>query len=128
MQTIKKALAALGKILLAEILKPIEEIKEEQREQGKRLDKLTEHVEELHGGDAIIKECDLASLDNQICTRIAKCRDRRYTTAEDRRIVTRMHQAYQSRGGNHGEENEYKIFCALMTQEEYERSVASEKR
>ena len=128
MQTIKKALAALGKILLAEILKPIEEIKEEQREQGKRLDKLTEHVEELHGGDAIIKECDLASLDNQICTRIAKCRDRQYTTAEDRRIVTRMHQAYQSRGGNHGEENEYKIFCALMTQEEYERSVASEKR
>lgn len=122
MQTIKKALAALGKILLAEILKPIEEIKEGQREQGKRLDKLAEHVEELHGGDAIIKECDLASLDNQICTRIAKCRDRQYTTAEDRRIVTRMHQAYQSRGGNHGEENEYKIFCALMTQEEYERS------
>lgn len=122
MQTIKKLLGALGKILLAEILKPIEEIKKEQREQGKRLDKLTEHVEELHGGDAIIKECDLASLDNQICTRIAKCRDRRYTTAEDRRIVTRMHEAYQSRGGNHGEENEYEIFCALMTQEEYERS------
>lgn len=126
MQTIKQALAALGKILLAEILEPINEIKKEQKKQGERLDKLAEHVEELHGGDAIIKECDLASLDNQICTRIAKCRERQYTTAEDRRIVTRMHEAYRSRGGNHGEENEYKIFCALMTQEEYERSMKHE--
>ena len=123
MQTIKKLLGALGKILLAEILKPIEEIKDEQKAQRKTIDGIVEHMEELHHDDPVTKECDLASLDNQICTRIAKCRERGYTTAEDRRIVTRMHEAYRKRGGNHGEENEYAVFCRLPTKEEFERSM-----
>lgn len=122
MQTIKKLLGALGKILLAEILKPIEEIKKEQKAQGERLDGLARRVEALHEADPDIVECDLASLDNQIGTRIAKCMERGYTTAEDRRAVTRMHEAYHKRGGNHGEENEYARFLQLKTKEEYERS------
>lgn len=122
MQTIKRLLGALGKILLAEILKPIEEIKKEQKAQGTRIDSLAARVEALHKADPDIIECDLASLDNQIGTRIAKCRARGYTTAEDRRAVTRMHDAYKKRGGNHGEENEYAVFCLLPTKEEYERS------
>lgn len=122
MDKIKKLLGALGKILLAEILKPIEEIKTEQKEQRKTIEGIVSHMEELHRGDPDIRECDLASLDNQICTRIAKCRERGYTTAEDRRIVTRMHTAYKKRGGNHGEDNEYAVFCRLPTKEEFERS------
>lgn len=115
-------LARLGKILLAEIVEPIEDIRKTQKAQAARLDQIVRHIDELHCGDATIKECDLASLDNQICTRIAKCRSRGFTTAEDRRIVTRMHEAYRARGGNHGEENEYAVFCRLKTEEEHERS------
>ena len=94
----------LGKLLLAEILEPIEDIRRTQVAQGERLDRIVSH-----------------SLDNQICTRIAKCRSRNYTTAEDRRIVTRMHDAYRARGGNHGEEREYALFCQLKTEEEHRR-------
>lgn len=119
----KSLLSKLGALLLAEVLRPIEEIKAEQKEQRAALQRLTEHVETLHQDDAIVKECDLASLDNQICTRIAKCRERGYTTTEDRRIVSRMHTVYRARGGNHGEENEYDIFCKLPTQEAYWQKI-----
>lgn len=122
-KAVSPLLARLGKILLAEILEPIEEIRRTQKAQDARLDKIVSHIDELHAGDSLIKECDLASLDNQICTRIAKCRSRNYTTAEDRRIVTRMHDAYRARGGNHGEEHEYALFCQLKTEEEHRREA-----
>lgn len=109
--------AKLGKMILAEVLTPLQEIRKTQQEQGEAIKALAERVEKLHSVDPIITECDLASLDNQICTRIAKCRERQYTTAEDRRIVGRMHDVYRKRGGNHGEENEYEIFRNLPTEE-----------
>lgn len=116
-------LTKVGKLILAEVLQPLEEIKATQKEQGEAIKALASRVEKLHEVDPIITECDLASLDNQICTRIAKCRDREYTTAEDRRIVGRMHEVYKKRGGNHGEENEYAIFCHLPTEEAYWHSI-----
>lgn len=116
-------LTKVGKLILAEVLQPLEEIKATQKEQGEAIKALTARVEKLHEVDPIITECDLASLDNQICTRIAKCRDRGYTTTEDRRIVGRMHTVYKKRGGNHGEENEYEIFCRLPTEEAYWHSI-----
>lgn len=116
-------LTKVGKLILAEVLQPLEEIKATQKEQGEAIKALAARVEKLHEVDPIITECDLASLDNQICTRIAKCRDRGYTTAEDRRIVGRMHEVYKKRGGNHGEENEYAIFCRLPTEEAYWHSI-----
>lgn len=126
---VKSILSRLGALLLAEVFKPIEEIKTAQSELSDRFNRLEDKVEQLeqkivklHAVDPIITECDLASLDNQICTRIAKCRDRGYTTSEDRRIVSRMHDVYQKRGGNHGEENEYAIFLKLKTEEEYNRT------
>ena len=115
-------LTKVGKLILAEVLQPLEEIKATQKEQGEAIKALAARVEKLHEVDPIITECDLASLDNQICTRIAKCRDRGYTTAEDRRIVGRMHEVYKKRGGNHGEENEYAIFCRLPTEEAFRRA------
>lgn len=116
-------LTKVGKLILAEVLQPLEEIKATQKEQGEAIKALAARVEKLHEVDPVITECDLASLDNQICTRIAKCRDRGYTTAEDRRIVGRMHEVYKKRGGNHGEENEYAIFCRLPTEEAYWHSI-----
>lgn len=125
---VNSLLAKIGKLILSEVLQPLEEIKQTQKEQGEAIKEqgaaikaLADRVEKLHEIDPIITECDLASLDNQICTRIAKCRERRYTTAEDRRIVGRMHRVYQQRGGNHGEENEYSIFCNLPTEEAYKK-------
>lgn len=78
-------------------------------------------MESKHAADPVAKECDLAILDDRICYLIGKCREKGYTTAEDRRRVGRMHDAYKARGGNHGEEKEYAIFCDLMTEEEYWR-------
>ena len=122
-KTINGLLTKVGKLILAEVLQPLEEIKATQKEQGEAIKALAARVEKLHEVDPIITECDLASLDNQICTRIAKCRDRGYTTTEDRRIVGRMHTVYKKRGGNHGEENEYEIFCRLPTEEAYWHSI-----
>jgi hypothetical protein len=34
-----------------------------------------------------------------------------------------MHTVYRARGGNHGEENEYDIFCKLPTQEAYWQKI-----
>lgn len=121
MQLLKDMLAKMGKLILAEVLQPLDEIKKTQQEQGEVIKALAERVEKLHSVDPIITECDLASLDNQICTRIAKCRERGYTTSEDRRIVSRMHSVYKKRGGNHGEDNEYNVFCALPTEEAFRR-------
>ena len=122
MQLLKDMLAKLGKLILAEVLQPLDEIKKTQQEQGEVIKALAERVEKLHSVDPIITECDLASLDNQICTRIAMCRERGYTTSEDRRIVGRMHSVYKKRGGNHGEDNEYNVFCALPTEEAFHRA------
>ena len=128
----------IGKMIAAELLKPLEEIKATQREQGEeiktlrreqseKIEKLASRVEELHTGDPIVEECDLASLDNQICTLIGKCRDKGFTTADERRRCDRMHEAYRGRGGNHGEELEYKnVFCRLPTEEEYNRMKKGE--
>ena len=60
-------------------------------------------------------------MDDRICYIIGICRQRGYTTAEERRRITRMHEAYKARGGNHGEENEYNRFLSLPSEEEYER-------
>ena len=84
----------------------------------KRLDKL----EHLHEQDAAALECDLSMMDDRICHLISMCVRKGFTTAEERRRVTRMHDAYKARGGNHGEENEYAVFCELPSQEEYERT------
>lgn len=87
----------------------------------KRFDKLEAEVAKRHEHDDAKKEFDLAMLDDQICRQIAECRRRGYTTQDERRRVTRMHEAYRARGGNHGEENEYEIFKSLPTEEDYNR-------
>lgn len=136
LKLLMSAVTAIGEVLVQELLKPLEEIKAAQKEQGeeikalrseqteqmKQLEKLSDRVEQLHKSDPIIEECDLASLDNQICTLIAKCREKGFTTADERRRCGRMHEAYTSRGGNHGEEHEYhNVFRQLPTAEEYVR-------
>lgn len=96
--------------LAEKITEPIDTI-------NKRLDRL----EQLHEQDAAALEADLSMMDDRICFLIGMCRRRGYTTADERRRVTRLHDAYKARGGNHGEENEYAGFLTLPTQEEYER-------
>ena len=86
-----------------------------------RLDAIDKRIDTLHAQDAAALEADLSVMDDRICHLISICRHRGYTTAEERRRITRMHEAYQARGGNHGEENEYARFLALPTEEEYER-------
>ena len=97
--------------LIEKIMEPIDAINE-------RLDRL----ERLHEQDRAAIECDLSVMDDRICELIGACRQRGYTTAEERRRITRMHEAYRARGGNHGEENEYARFLALPTEEEYNRA------
>lgn len=99
------------------------EIKRPMDEQTRTIKHLAEKVELLHKNDPVAEECDLAILDNAICTVITDCRRKGYTTADERRRVTRMHAAYKARGGNHGEEREYEIFCGLPTEEEYLRNM-----
>ena len=102
-----------------EIAAPIREMSGKIDEQNAKIEQLRVKMEEAHQYDAAARECDLASLDDQICQQIEKCRQRRYTTAEDRRRVGRMHRAYQARGGNDGETEEYAIFSRLPTEEEW---------
>jgi hypothetical protein len=102
--------------ILEKITEPIDTI-------NKRLDRL----EELHKQDAAALEADLSVMDDRICCLIGVCRNRGYTTAEERRRVTRMHDAYKARGGNHGEENEYAVFLSLPTEEEYRRTKEETK-
>lgn len=86
-----------------------------------KVDSLAMTVEAKHASDPAALECDLSLLDDRICYLIDKARERGYTTAGERRRVDRMHQAYQSRGGNHGEEKEYERYCKLPTEEEWRR-------
>lgn len=112
-----RALAGWVADALAEkIMEPIETI-------NRRLDRL----ESLHAQDEAALECDLSVMDDRICYLIGMCRRRGYTTADERRRVTRMHDAYKARGGNHGEENEYAVFRTLPTQEEFERKKEEER-
>lgn len=118
---LEKAAGWIAKALAEEITKPI-------KEQGQKIDdlidahkRLEERVSRLHEKDDAALEADLSVMDDRICYLIGICRQRGYTTAEERRRITRMHMAYRARGGNHGEENEYAVFCKLPTQEEYER-------
>ncbi|MBQ8202181.1 MAG: hypothetical protein IJZ74_10510, partial [Clostridia bacterium] len=116
---------AIGEWLISAVVdkanSQLDEIKDMLTAQQQQLIALHDTVESKHAEDPVAKECDLAILDDRICYLIGKCREKGYTTAEDRRRVGRMHDAYKARGGNHGEENEYAIFCDLMTEEEYRR-------
>ena len=121
---LKKAASWIVRALADEITKPI-------AEQGRKIDdlieahkRLEERVTSLHEQDEAALEADLSLMDDRICHLIGVCRQKRYTTAEERRRITRMHEAYQARGGNHGEENEYKVFCSLPTEEEYKQMHA----
>lgn len=114
---IKAACGWLADAIMAKLTAPFDRI-------NARLDTL----EALHGHDAAALECDLSIMDDRICFLIGVCRRRGYTTADERRRITRMHDAYRARGGNHGEENEYKTFLHLPTQEEYERMMNEEDK
>lgn len=92
------------------------------REPIDTLNERVDRLEHLHEQDKAALECDLSVMDDRICYLIGVCRKRGYTTADERRRVTRMHDAYRARGGNHGEENEYAVFLTLPTQEEFERT------
>lgn len=107
---LKKVVEWVADALVEKITEPIDVI-------NKRLDRL----EKLHEQDAAALEADLSVMDDRICHLIGVCRQRGYTTAEERRRITRMHEAYQARGGNHGEENEYSRFLTLPTEEDYFR-------
>lgn len=87
-----------------------------------RLDKIESRMEKLHASDEAALECDLSIMDDRICHLIGVCRRRNYTTVDERRRITRMHDAYKARGGNHGEENEYAAFLTIPTEEEYMRT------
>lgn len=110
---LRKIIEWIADALVEKITEPIDAI-------NKRLDRL----EHLHEQDAAALEADLSVMDDRICYLIGVCRKRGYTTADERRRVTRMHDAYKARGGNHGEENEYAVFLTLPTQEQYERMEA----
>lgn len=116
---------AIGAWLLGAVAdkaaEPLETIKAMLEAQQQQLTALHETVERKHAEDPVARECDLAMLDDRICYLIGKCREKGYTTAEDRRRVSRMHTAYKARGGNHGEDAEYAIFCTLPTAEEWAR-------
>ena len=123
---LKKAAGWIAKALAEEIIKPINE---QLSEQGEKLDsviqaqgRLETRVTALHESDAAALEADLSVMDDRICYLIGICRQRGYTTAEERRRITRMHEAYRARGGNHGEENEFSVFQHLPTEEEYQRT------
>ena len=106
----KKAVNWMADTLAEKIMEPIKDLTD-------RVDKL----EQKHDSDPAALECDLSVLDDRICCLIDKARERGYTTAGERRRVSRMHQAYRDRGGNHGEEEEYERYCKLPTEEEWRR-------
>lgn len=118
---LKEALAWIGNAVAAEMTKPIKELSVTVEKQNEALARLEQRVSKLHEPDEIARECDLSVMDDRICYLIDRCREKGYTTANDRRRVGRMHDAYKARGGNHGEEKEYEIFCQLKTEEEFKR-------
>lgn len=114
--------------LVNKILEPLEAINERLDTVDKRLDTvdsrlnaIDKRIDKLHAQDSAALEADLSVMDDRICHLINMCRHRGYTTAEERRRITRMHEAYKARGGNHGEEKEYERFLALPSEEEHER-------
>lgn len=115
---LKKIAGWVADVLVDKITEPIERMNERLDGMDKRLDEL----KSLHEQDAAALEADLSVMDDRICYLIGVCRKRGYTTAEERRRVTRMHDAYKARGGNHGEENEYAAFVKLPSEEEFMRA------
>lgn len=114
---IKKIGEWVADALVEKMTAPLDGMKDRLDKMAARLDGL----EKLHEQDAAALEADLSMMDDRICFLIGVCRRRGYTTADERRRVTRLHDAYRARGGNHGEENEYAVFLTLPTEEEYER-------
>lgn len=114
---LKKALSCIVRAIAQEITKPINELND-------KVERIEERISKLHEPDEVARECDLSIMDDRICYLIEKCREKGYTTANDRRVVGRMHEAYKARGGNHGEENEYAVFLRLPTEEEHNRMNA----
>ena len=114
---VKTIVGWVADALIEKITEPIERM--EKRLDG--IDKRIDELKSLHEQDGAALEADLSVMDDRICHLIGVCRQRGYTTAEERRRITRMHFAYKARGGNHGEENEYEDFLRLPSQEEYER-------
>ena len=114
---LKKVVGWVADALIDKIAEPIERMNERLDGMDKRLDEL----KSLHEQDAAALEADLSMMDDRICHVIGVCRKRGYTTAEERRRITRMHDAYRARGGNHGEEIEYAEFLKLPTEEDFRR-------
>lgn len=119
---IKKIGEWLAGAIKESLTAPINELREEVFGLTKAQTDLASKVEQKHADDPAALECDLSLLDDRICYLIDKARARGYTTAGERRRVDRMHQAYQSRGGNHGEEAEYAVYRRLPTEEEWKRT------
>ena len=115
---LKKVVEWVADAFIEKITEPIERI--EKRLDG--MDKRIDELKSLHEQDAAALEADLSMMDDRICHVIGVCRKRGYTTAEERRRITRMHDAYRARGGNHGEENEYAAFIKLPSEEEFMRA------
>lgn len=104
----------LVKALSDKLVEPIKDMQD-------KVESLAQTVEQKHASDPAALECDLSLLDDRICYLIDKARARGYTTAGERRRVSRMHEAYRARGGNHGEEMEFARYCKLPTEEEWRR-------
>ena len=107
---------------IEKITEPIERIEKRLDGVESRLDGIDKRIDMLHAQDAAALEADLSIMDDRICHLIGVCQKRGYTTAEERRRITRMHDAYRARGGNHGEEIEYAKFLKLPSEEEYKRT------
>ena len=82
---IAKAVRWIWEQIREEITAPIEDLGRKIDENSKEIADLKVRMEKAHQYDPAARECDLASLDDQICQQIEKCRQRRYTTAQDRR-------------------------------------------
>ena len=104
----------LVKAMTDKLVEPIKDMQD-------KVESLAQTVEQKHASDTAALECDLSLLDDRICYLIDKARARGYTTAGERRRVSRMHEAYRARGGNHGEEMEFARYCKLPTEEEWRR-------
>lgn len=124
-------LKAIGEWLVqamtSELKKPLEETRREVAELNRAQKALAALVESKHASDGAALECDLSLLHERIYYMIGRCREKGYTTAEDRLIIDRMHFAYQGRGGNHGEGGEYEIYKRLPTEEEWRRMHESDQ-
>ncbi len=127
-KALKKAVAWVYDAIEEKSKAPVEELKGMILDQGNRIDKLAEKVEALRDHDEKAIECDLSVMDDRICFLIRDCRRKGYTTADERRRIGRMHEAYRARGGNHGEEKEYAIFTHLPTEEEYNRDKEEKEK